>query len=72
MDWIGRNLGLVGGVAVGVVVLIVAWRAFSPKKQVVGDDMKLNVVCKGCGWKGIVTKYNQVCRKCNSRDLERF
>jgi ubiquitin len=70
MEWLTANFK---EVAIGIVALIVVWkliRLVLPKKNVISADMTLNVACKACRWQGIVTKYNKVCRKCNSRDLD--
>ena len=69
MEWVQQNLGLVIGVVV-VVLLVWALTKLLPKKKVIADEYKLNVQCKKCKWGGIVTKYNAVCPKCNSRDLD--
>ena len=60
-------------VAAGAAVLIfIGWKLLTPKKKVFLEDQTLNVKCRDCGWQGTVTKYNQVCRKCNSANLEKF
>ena len=65
----GTSILLGAGLAVAVFI---AYRMLAPKKKVFLEEQTLNVKCKACGWQGTVTKYNQVCRKCNSADLERF
>ena len=70
MDWLNAHLK---EVIMGAVALLVVWTLLKwilPKKSVIADQYKLNVLCKACRWQGIVTKYNAVCRKCNSRDLD--
>lgn len=69
--WSEHGTSIILG-AVLAVVVFVAWKMLAPKKKVIIEDQTLNVKCKACGWQGTVTKYNQVCRKCNSADLERF
>ena len=62
-------------VAIGVVLVIVvggAIKMLMPKKKVFAEGMTLNVRCRSCSWQGTVTKYNQVCRKCNGSDLEQL
>ena len=61
---------ILGAILVAAVYL--AYKLLGPKKKVFLEDQTLNVKCKDCGWQGTVTKYNQVCRKCNSANLERF
>ncbi len=70
MEWLSKNLNLVIGVVVTAVVLWVILRLLSKKKPVIQEEYKLNARCRACSWQGVVTKYNQVCRKCASRDLE--
>ena len=72
MDWLKQNVGLVAGIAVGLVLLYMVIQAFSPKKKLMGEGMSLNVLCPRCKWQGVVTKYNQVCRKCGSQDLQKL
>lgn len=70
MEWLSAHFK---EVAIGIVALIVVWKLVQfvlPKKSVIADEYTMNVVCKACRWQGIVTKYNQTCRKCNSRDLD--
>ena len=62
-------------VIIGAVIAILgsmAWKMLMPKKKVFAEGMTLNVRCRSCSWQGTVTKYNQVCRKCNASDLEQL
>jgi hypothetical protein len=68
--WAEHSTTIIIGV-VGAVLLFVAYKLLATKQKVIGEDMTLNVRCT-CGWQGTVTKYNQVCRKCNGTDLKRF
>ena len=62
----------IAAVVVLIVLALIVARILKPKKPVIGEGMTLNVKCSKCGWQGTVTKYNQVCRKCNSHDLASF
>ena len=59
-------------VAAILIVGGIAWKLLSSRKPVFAEGMTLNVRCRSCNWQGTVTKYNQVCRKCNEGDLEHF
>ena len=72
MDWLKQNLGLVAGISVGLVLVYMVVKAFGPKKRLISEGMSLNVRCPKCKWQGVVTKYNQVCRKCGCQDLEKL
>jgi Zn finger protein HypA/HybF involved in hydrogenase expression len=71
MDVLKDNAGIIGTVA-AVIAIYFVWKALQPKKKVIAEDMMLNIKCRKCGWQGAVTKYNQVCRKCNSKELSAF
>jgi len=71
MELLKENAGIIGTV-VAVIAIYFVWKALRTRPKVIGEDMMLNIKCKKCGWQGAVTKYNQVCRKCNSKDLEKF
>ena len=70
MDWLHGNIGLVGGAAVGIAVIWLGVKFLLPRKKVIAEQYKLNVLCRKCKWQGIVTKYNQVCPKCAGRELD--
>jgi len=59
-------------IAVAILLVIIggAIKLLRPKPKVFAEDMTLNVRCRSCNWQGTVTKYNQVCRKCASDDLQ--
>ncbi|MEM7247584.1 MAG: hypothetical protein AAF533_19765 [Acidobacteriota bacterium] len=69
--WAQHSNTIIGAVLV-IALIFIGMKLFSPKKKVFAEDMTLNVKCKDCGWQGTVTKYNQVCRKCNSSNLEKM
>lgn len=64
-----ENQSVVIGVVIAVLVLI-AWRMLKPRAKLIGEDMRLNVRCRKCSWQGTVTRYNRVCSKCASTDLQ--
>ena len=71
-DFIRTNWqSILAGVFV-VAVLGLLVKLLRPKQKVFAEDMTLNMSCTKCGWQGTVTKYNQVCRKCNSKELKPF
>jgi len=70
MDWVHDNMNLVIGVVAGIAVLWVIVKVLAPRKKVIADEYKVNVACRKCKWQGVVTKYNQVCRKCAGRELD--
>ena len=70
MDFIKQNLSVITGVAGAALVLWLLVRFLSPRKDVIPDVQKVNVLCRKCKWQGIVTKYNLTCRKCAGKDLE--
>ena len=71
-DMLRENWQAIVGVVVLVVLIGFVWRLIQPKKKVIGEDMTLNVRCRSCNWQGTVTRYNQVCRKCNGTDLQQL
>lgn len=53
-------------------VILVLWiypLIFKPKRA---TDVYEDVRCLECGWTGKVSKYHRVCRKCNSKTLEKI
>ena len=70
MDWLQQHLSIVIGAAVLVLAAYAIYRLVVPRKKVIAEEYKLNVQCRKCRWQGVVTRYNQVCRKCNSRELD--
>ena len=71
-EFLRANWQSIAVVVVSVVVLGLLWKLLRPSKKVFVEGMTLNVRCNPCGWQGTVTKYNQVCRKCNSKDVRPF
>mgnify|MGYP005831597389 CR=1 FL=1 len=58
-------------IIVVVGVILVMWiypLLFKPKRA---TDVYETVRCLECGWTGQVSKYHRVCRKCNSKTLEK-
>ena len=70
MDFIKQNMNLIIGVAGAALVLWIIFRLLSGKKNVIGDDYKVNILCRKCKWQGTVTRYNMTCRKCAGKELE--
>lgn len=53
-------------------VILVIWiypMIFKPKRTA---DVYETVRCLECGWAGQVSKYHRVCKKCNSKTLEKI
>jgi ubiquitin len=70
VDFVKEHLVQILGGAAALVLLYLVVKILSPKKKVFAEGMTLTVRCKACRWTGTVTKYNAVCRGCNSMDLE--
>jgi hypothetical protein len=67
VDWIKQNWITLVVVA---VVLFVVWSTLGRRKpKAPGEGIQINVRCAKCGWKGIVSKYAQSCRKCGNKQL---
>jgi Zn finger protein HypA/HybF involved in hydrogenase expression len=69
-DFISEHLYEILGVVAIVVLISVVSGILRGRRKVFVEGMTLNVRCRKCTWKGTVTRYNQVCRKCGGKDLQ--
>jgi ribosomal protein L40E len=60
---------VIGVVAAIILALYLFPKIFSRKSE---PDVYITVQCLECGWGGRVSKYHQVCRKCNSKTLDKI
>lgn len=54
------------GVVVVLIVVDVVRKLFAKPKQ---DDLRVQVLCVACGWRGRVGKYNRRCAQCGSTSV---
>ncbi len=62
----GITVAHIVGLVIALVIARFIWKALSKKER---PDVYQYVQCVDCGWKGEVSKYHRVCKKCGGSNL---
>jgi len=63
----GITVAHIAGLAIALIIIRFIWKALSKKER---PDVYDFVQCVECGWRGEVSKYHRVCKKCGGSSLQ--